>query len=87
MQLQLTYMHAWYAIVINAFFSLTQLDQSIISAIATGHSEASNKSLIKKWCQTFTNAVCPQYFSCTQNMLSFQGKNPDCQIFSVLLRP
>ncbi|XP_070836820.1 solute carrier family 34 member 2a [Chaetodon trifascialis] len=35
--------------------SIIQLDQSVISGIATGDPEARNKSLIKKWCQTFTN--------------------------------
>lgn len=47
------------------FFSLTQLDHSVISGIATGNPEANNKSLIKKWCQAFTNAVRLKYFSCT----------------------
>uniref|UniRef100_A0A667WYM9 Solute carrier family 34 member 2a n=1 Tax=Myripristis murdjan TaxID=586833 RepID=A0A667WYM9_9TELE len=35
--------------------SIIQLDESVISGIATGDVEARNKSLIKKWCQTFTN--------------------------------
>ncbi|XP_075946225.1 solute carrier family 34 member 2a [Anarhichas minor] len=37
--------------------SIIQLDKSVISGIATGDPEARNKSLIKKWCQTFTNAT------------------------------
>ncbi|XP_031141932.1 solute carrier family 34 member 2a [Sander lucioperca] len=37
--------------------SIIQLDESIISGIATGDPEARNKSLIKKWCQTFTNTT------------------------------
>ncbi|XP_076001372.1 sodium-dependent phosphate transport protein 2B-like isoform X2 [Genypterus blacodes] len=37
--------------------SIIQLDQSVISGIATGDPSARNKSLIKKWCQTFTNTT------------------------------
>ncbi|XP_035516393.1 solute carrier family 34 member 2a [Morone saxatilis] len=37
--------------------SIIQLDESVISGIATGDPEARNKSLIKKWCQTFTNTT------------------------------
>ncbi|KAM9856976.1 solute carrier family 34 member 2a [Aulostomus maculatus] len=37
--------------------SIIQLDQSVISGIATGDPAARNKSLIKKWCQTFTNTT------------------------------
>uniref|UniRef100_A0A672Z2H8 Solute carrier family 34 member 2a n=1 Tax=Sphaeramia orbicularis TaxID=375764 RepID=A0A672Z2H8_9TELE len=37
--------------------SIIQLDESVISGIATGDPEARNKSLIKKWCQTFTNTM------------------------------
>ncbi|XP_029353165.1 solute carrier family 34 member 2a [Echeneis naucrates] len=37
--------------------SIIQLDQSVLSGIATGDQEARNKSLIKKWCQTFTNTT------------------------------
>ncbi|XP_070712480.1 solute carrier family 34 member 2a isoform X2 [Pempheris klunzingeri] len=37
--------------------SIIQLDESVISEIATGDPAAMNKSLIKKWCQTFTNAT------------------------------
>ncbi|XP_071361373.1 solute carrier family 34 member 2a [Trachinotus anak] len=37
--------------------SIIQLDESVLSGIATGNSEARNKSLIKKWCQTFTNTT------------------------------
>ncbi|XP_030590826.1 solute carrier family 34 member 2a [Archocentrus centrarchus] len=37
--------------------SIIQLDESVISGIATNDPEAMNKSLIKKWCQTFTNTT------------------------------
>ncbi|XP_078125198.1 solute carrier family 34 member 2a [Sander vitreus] len=37
--------------------SVIQLDESVISGIATGDPEVKNKSLIKKWCQTFTNTT------------------------------
>lgn len=68
---------------------VSQLDQSIISGIATGLPEASNKSLIRKWCQTFTNTVRPQSFQLHAKKCShrLQGQNPDGQTVSVLLRP
>ncbi|KAM4603381.1 solute carrier family 34 member 2a [Polymixia lowei] len=37
--------------------SIIMLDESVISGIATGDAEARNKSLIKKWCKTFTNTT------------------------------
>uniref|UniRef100_A0A3Q4B0I4 Uncharacterized protein n=1 Tax=Mola mola TaxID=94237 RepID=A0A3Q4B0I4_MOLML len=37
--------------------SVIQLDESIISGIATGDREARSKSLVKKWCQTSTNTT------------------------------
>uniref|UniRef100_A0A8C7ZU32 Solute carrier family 34 member 2a n=1 Tax=Oryzias sinensis TaxID=183150 RepID=A0A8C7ZU32_9TELE len=37
--------------------SIIQLDKSVISGVATGDPEARNKSLIKKWCLTYTNTV------------------------------
>ncbi|CAK6953528.1 solute carrier family 34 member 2a [Scomber scombrus] len=37
--------------------SIIELDQSVINGIATGDPEARNKSLIKRWCQTFTNTT------------------------------
>ncbi|XP_054460374.1 sodium-dependent phosphate transport protein 2B-like [Anoplopoma fimbria] len=40
--------------------SIIQLDQAVISGIAIGDPAARNKSLIKKWCQTFTNTVSLQ---------------------------
>uniref|UniRef100_A0A4W6FWK5 Solute carrier family 34 member 2a n=1 Tax=Lates calcarifer TaxID=8187 RepID=A0A4W6FWK5_LATCA len=43
--------------------SIIQLDQSVLSGIATGDPEARNKSLVKKWCQTFTNTVRPKHFN------------------------
>ncbi|XP_054636037.1 sodium-dependent phosphate transport protein 2B-like isoform X2 [Dunckerocampus dactyliophorus] len=35
--------------------SIIQLDKSVLSEIATGDPAARNRSLIKKWCQTYTN--------------------------------
>lgn len=37
--------------------SIIQLDKDVISQIATGDPAARNKSLIKKWCQTYTNTT------------------------------
>ncbi|MEQ2292188.1 hypothetical protein AMECASPLE_020513 [Ameca splendens] len=37
--------------------AIIQLDESVIGGIATGDPEARNKSMIKKWCQTYTNAT------------------------------
>uniref|UniRef100_A0A3Q3BID6 Solute carrier family 34 member 2a n=1 Tax=Kryptolebias marmoratus TaxID=37003 RepID=A0A3Q3BID6_KRYMA len=37
--------------------SIIQLDESVISGIATGNPEAQHKSLIKTWCQTYTNTT------------------------------
>uniref|UniRef100_A0A8C4ZYI3 Uncharacterized protein n=1 Tax=Gadus morhua TaxID=8049 RepID=A0A8C4ZYI3_GADMO len=37
--------------------AIIQLDQSVISGIATGDPEARNRSLIKTWCKTFTNTT------------------------------
>ncbi|KAM7419122.1 hypothetical protein PAMA_016307 [Pampus argenteus] len=37
--------------------SIVQLDDSVLTGIATGDPEARNKSLIKRWCQTFTNTT------------------------------
>ncbi|XP_063332480.1 sodium-dependent phosphate transport protein 2B-like [Pelmatolapia mariae] len=37
--------------------SIIELDASVISGIATDDPEAKNKSLIKRWCQTFTNTT------------------------------
>ncbi|KAM6940578.1 solute carrier family 34 member 2a [Xenentodon cancila] len=35
--------------------AIVELDESVISGIATGDPEARNKSLIKTWCKTYTN--------------------------------
>ncbi|KAM9818684.1 sodium-dependent phosphate transport protein 2B-like [Syngnathus typhle] len=35
--------------------SIIKLDKSVLSQIATGDPEARNKSLIKRWCETYTN--------------------------------
>uniref|UniRef100_A0A3Q3AIF1 Sodium-dependent phosphate transport protein 2A n=1 Tax=Kryptolebias marmoratus TaxID=37003 RepID=A0A3Q3AIF1_KRYMA len=40
---------------------IIQLDQSVITAIATGDQSERNKSLVKKWCQTSTFKVLIQY--------------------------
>ncbi|XP_073699048.1 solute carrier family 34 member 2a [Garra rufa] len=37
--------------------AIVQLDESVISGIATGDPEAKNKSLIKVWCKTFSNTT------------------------------
>ncbi|XP_041840253.1 solute carrier family 34 member 2a [Melanotaenia boesemani] len=37
--------------------SIIELDQSVLSGMATGDEEARNKSLIKKWCLTYTNTT------------------------------
>uniref|UniRef100_A0A8C7MTB2 Solute carrier family 34 member 2 n=1 Tax=Oncorhynchus kisutch TaxID=8019 RepID=A0A8C7MTB2_ONCKI len=37
--------------------AIIELDKSVISGIATGDPAARNKSLILKWCKTFTNVV------------------------------
>ncbi|KAM8879011.1 solute carrier family 34 member 2a isoform 1-T2 [Spinachia spinachia] len=37
--------------------SIIQLDKSVISGIASGGAEAQNRSLIKKWCETFINTT------------------------------
>ncbi|XP_039530669.1 solute carrier family 34 member 2a [Pimephales promelas] len=37
--------------------SIIELDESVISGIATGDAEAKNKSLIKVWCQTASNTT------------------------------
>ncbi|KAI4901958.1 hypothetical protein NFI96_005368 [Prochilodus magdalenae] len=37
--------------------SIIELDESVISGIATGDPEAANKSLIKTWCSTSTNTT------------------------------
>ncbi|XP_034044563.1 sodium-dependent phosphate transport protein 2B-like [Thalassophryne amazonica] len=37
--------------------SVIQLDESVISGVAIGDPEARNKSLIKIWCQSFTNTT------------------------------
>ncbi|CAF94349.1 unnamed protein product, partial [Tetraodon nigroviridis] len=63
-----------------SFFSLTKLDHSIISGIATGHPEASNKSLIKKWCRanaTSKNVTVPETGpeNCTSESLCWVDGN------------
>lgn len=60
--------------------SIIQLDQSVISGIATGDPEARNKSLIKKWCLTFTNTTLknvtvPGTENCTSPTLCWTDGN------------
>ncbi|KAK2816948.1 hypothetical protein Q5P01_025139 [Channa striata] len=60
--------------------SIIQLDESVISGIATGDPEARNKSLIKKWCQTFTNTTVmnvtiPGPENCTSTSLCWVDGN------------
>ncbi|KAM3875842.1 solute carrier family 34 member 2b [Diretmus argenteus] len=52
--------------------SIVQLDKTVISDIATGDPSARNKSLIKRWCKTYTNSslqnvtvnLCPPGADC-----------------------
>ncbi|XP_034543203.1 sodium-dependent phosphate transport protein 2B-like [Notolabrus celidotus] len=37
--------------------SIIELDKSVISGIATGDPAARNKSLVKRWCKTYTNTT------------------------------
>uniref|UniRef100_UPI0037E741FA solute carrier family 34 member 2a n=1 Tax=Semicossyphus pulcher TaxID=241346 RepID=UPI0037E741FA len=60
--------------------SIIQLDQSVISGIATGDEAARNKSLIKKWCKTFTNTslvnvTVPGPENCTSSLNCWVGEN------------
>ncbi|KAM8773010.1 solute carrier family 34 member 2a [Acanthopagrus schlegelii] len=60
--------------------SIIQLDQSVISGIATGDPEARNKSLIKRWCLTFTNTTLknvtvPGPENCTSTSLCWVDGN------------
>ncbi|XP_056133320.1 solute carrier family 34 member 2b isoform X2 [Lampris incognitus] len=64
--------------------SIIQLDQSVISGIATGDPAARNKSLIKVWCKTKTNTTsinvtvdeCPSGAHCwTDGYFNWTQKN------------
>ncbi|XP_038148347.1 solute carrier family 34 member 2a [Cyprinodon tularosa] len=37
--------------------AIIQLDESVISGLATGDPDAQNKSMIKKWCKTYSNTT------------------------------
>uniref|UniRef100_A0A671YI46 Solute carrier family 34 member 2a n=1 Tax=Sparus aurata TaxID=8175 RepID=A0A671YI46_SPAAU len=52
--------------------SIVQLDQSVISGIATGDQEARNKSLIKRWCLTI------KVITFLIHSVSFQGISRPC---------
>ncbi|KAM9314824.1 solute carrier family 34 member 2a [Pholidichthys leucotaenia] len=59
---------------------IIQLDQSVINGIATGDPEVRNKSLIKRWCQTFTNytlmnVTVPSPENCTSPSLCWDDGN------------
>ncbi|XP_068448049.1 LOW QUALITY PROTEIN: solute carrier family 34 member 2a [Clinocottus analis] len=60
--------------------SIIQLDESVISGIANGDPEARNKSLIKKWCRTFTNTVRPKHSGGVPNISkAWRGLDVYCQ--------
>ncbi|KAE8300073.1 Sodium-dependent phosphate transport protein 2B [Larimichthys crocea] len=70
--------------------SIIQLDESVISGIATGDPEARDKSLIKRWCQTFTNTTLMNNISETYNVqkckhLFVNGNLPDLAVGLILL--
>uniref|UniRef100_A0A4W5KV66 Solute carrier family 34 member 2a n=1 Tax=Hucho hucho TaxID=62062 RepID=A0A4W5KV66_9TELE len=48
--------------------AIIELDKSVISGVATGDPAARNKSLILKWCKTFTNVV-KEHVNYTPNIL------------------
>lgn len=57
--------------------AIVQLDKSVITDIATGDPAAKNKSLIKRWCKTYTNI---SYFNettenCTDSSLCWEEGN------------
>ncbi|CAL8352522.1 unnamed protein product [Boreogadus saida] len=60
--------------------AIIQLDESVISGIATGDPEARNRSLIKTWCKTFThttlmNVTVPGPENCTSPSLCWEDGN------------
>lgn len=56
--------------------SIIELDESVISGIATGDPEAKNKSLIKVWCQTASNMTVQNVsVSNCSNFLCWELKN------------
>uniref|UniRef100_A0A3P8VDM2 Solute carrier family 34 member 2a n=1 Tax=Cynoglossus semilaevis TaxID=244447 RepID=A0A3P8VDM2_CYNSE len=60
--------------------SIVMLDSSVLSGIATGDPEAQNKSLIKRWCKTFTNTTLmnvtvPGPENCTSESLCWMDGN------------
>lgn len=68
--------------------SIIQLDQTVISQIATGDPEARNKSLIKIWCETFTNTTLmnvtvPGEENCTSPSLCWTDGNKTTTLMNV----
>ncbi|XP_053273530.1 solute carrier family 34 member 2a [Pleuronectes platessa] len=60
--------------------SIILLDQTVLTGIATGDPLARNKSLIKRWCQTFTNTslmnvTVPGPENCTSPSLCWEDGN------------
>ncbi|XP_020794147.2 sodium-dependent phosphate transport protein 2B-like [Boleophthalmus pectinirostris] len=68
--------------------SIIQLDKTVISQIATGDPEARNKSLILKWCKTFTNTTLmnvtvPGPENCTSPTLCWFDGNQTITLMNV----
>ncbi|XP_072239953.1 solute carrier family 34 member 2a [Leuresthes tenuis] len=68
--------------------SIIKLDDSVIRGIATGDEEAKNKSLILKWCQTYTNATLtnvtvPGPENCTSPSLCWVDGNNTVTLMNV----
>lgn len=57
--------------------SIIQLDKSVISDIATGDPAARNKSLVKRWCKTFTNSSTNNVtaYNCTEGAVCWDEGN------------
>lgn len=57
--------------------SIVQLDKSVITGIATGDPAARNKSLIKRWCKTFSNMTFSNVTleNCTAGSLCWEEGN------------
>ncbi|CAL9696037.1 unnamed protein product [Knipowitschia caucasica] len=57
--------------------AIVQLDKSVITGIATGDPEARNKSLVLRWCKTFSNTstVNQTVYNCTRGSLCWEEGN------------
>ncbi|XP_072317219.1 LOW QUALITY PROTEIN: sodium-dependent phosphate transport protein 2B-like [Eucyclogobius newberryi] len=57
--------------------SIVKLDKSVITGIATGDPEARNKSLVKRWCKTFSNTSVSnvRVYNCTAGSLCWEEGN------------